>query len=59
MDSVEFIKVKTPTEQLVEDIKNRIEITKMNIRRLERELREQKGILETLYKRLEHLKAER
>jgi len=59
MDSVEFIKVKTPTEQLVEDIKNRIEITKMNIRRLERELREQRGILEILYKRLEHLEAER
>ena len=59
MDGVEFVKIRTPREQLIEDVKNRIMVTEMNIRRLERELKEQRGILETLYKRLEHLEAER
>jgi len=59
MSIIEFVKPKTPREQLIEDIKNRIMVTEINIRRLERELKEQRGILETLYKRLEHLEAER
>ena len=59
MNNIEVIKPKTPREQLIESIKHRIEITKMNIRRLERELKEQKGILKILYKSLEMLEAKK
>ena len=54
-----YVEPKTPREQLIESIKHRIEITKMNIRRLERELKEQKGILRILYKSLEMLESEK
>ena len=59
MNHVEIIKPKTPKEQLIESIKNRIAITKMNIKRLERQLKEQKGILRILYKSLEMLESEK
>ena len=50
-----YIEPTTPREQLIQAIKNRIEVTKMNIRRLERELKEQRGILKILYKSLKML----
>jgi len=50
-----YIEPRMPREQLIQAIKNRIEVTKMNIRRLERELKEQKGVLKILYKSLEIL----
>ena len=59
MNHVEVVKTKTPREQLIWSIKNRIAVTKMNIKRLERELREQKGILRILYKSLEMLESEK
>ena len=59
MNHVEIIKPKTPREQLIQAIRNRIAVTKMNIRRLERELKEQKGILKILYKSLEMLEAKK
>ena len=51
--------IQTPREQLIQAIKNRIEVTKMNIKRLERELKEQKGVLKILYKSLEMLEAKK
>jgi len=59
MNHIEVVKTKTPREQLIWSIKNRIAATKMNIRRLERELKEQKGILKILYKSLEMLEAKK
>ena len=59
MNHAEIIKTKTPREELIWSIKNRIAITKMNIKRLERELKEQKGILKILYKSLEMLEAKK
>ena len=50
-----YVESKTPREQLIQAIKNRIKVTKMNIKRLERQLKEQKGILRILYKSLEML----
>jgi len=55
----EIVKTKTPREELIWSIKNRIAVTKMNIKRLERELREQRGILKILYKSLEMLEAKK
>ena len=55
MDNVDLVKTKTSREQLIQIIKNRIKSTKMNIRRLERELKEQKNILKILCKSLEML----
>jgi len=54
-----YVEPKTPREQLIQAIKNRIEVTKMNIKRLERQLKEQKGILRILYKSLEMLESEK
>ena len=59
MDNVNLVKTKTSREQLIQAIKNRIKITKMNVRRLEKELKEQKGILRILYKSLEMLESEK
>jgi len=59
MNNIEIVKPKTPREQLIQAIRDRIEITKMNIKRLERQLKEQKGILKILYKSLEMLEAEK
>ena len=56
---MEIVKTKTPREELIWSIKNRIAITKMNIQRLERQLREQRGILRILYKSLEMLESEK
>ena len=58
MDNVNLMKTKTSREQLIQAIKNRIEATKMNIKRLERELKEQKNILKILYKSLQMLETE-
>ena len=55
----DLIESKTPREQLIQVIKNRIKSTKMNIERLERELKEQKGILKILYKSLQMLEVEK
>jgi len=54
-----YVEPKTPREQLIQAIRNRIEVTKMNIERLERQLREQRGILRILYKSLEMLESEK
>lgn len=59
MNDAEIVKTKTPREQLIWKIKDRITVTKMNIWRLEQELKEQKGILKILYKSLEMLEAEK
>ena len=50
---------KPSREQLIQAIKNRIKSTRMNIRRLERELEEQKNILKILHKSLQMLEAEK
>ena len=51
--------IQTPRDMLIQAIKDRIEVTKMNIKRLERQLKEQKGILRILYKSLEMLESEK
>ena len=59
MNNIEIVKTKTSKEQLIQVIRNRIEVTKMNIERLERQLKEQRGILRILYKSLEMLESEK
>ena len=51
--------IQTSRDMLIQTIKNRIEVTKSNIQRLERQLKEQKGILKVLQKSLEILEAEK
>ena len=53
------IHIQTSRDMLIQTIKNRIEVTKSNIQRLERQLKEQKGILKVLQKSLEMLEAEK
>ena len=53
-----IIETKTPREELIQNVKNRIMIEKTIIKRLQREIQEHKRILRILYKSLEMLKTD-